>query len=771
MRTALSLTLLLVAGTATSENTVGIIASWKAPSSAGVLKPLDGADGAFDTTTKAGSACITHKPGAEPPSNYLYFALDDAARAQISAPLYLIVEYYDGTPGGAITVEYDSTNGDAVTDRYRPNEDQWGGAMAGTKRWRTAVFALNNPRCKGGENLGADFRLGGVHMALRTISLSTTAPTNLDTLAKNDRPRLLPQAHIGSGGQLVIGGFDPDSRQSALTQTRLLDAALPGLKAAGVTCHEGYVRWNLCEPEPGKYDWSLYDRYVDLYRKHGVKWVPFLIFGSAYSLPDWFYKKDGFQGYVCLEHNQESDVASLWSPALKEHLARFLQAFAKHYRDAGVIDYILLGITGNYGEAIYIASGNDWTANTHGEYHTHAGIWAGDPFAVADFRRFLQEKYADAPTISKAWGAPVKDIAQVTPFLRKDAPSDRAWLDFADWYIGAMNGHTRFWLETLRKCYSGPMEVCTGGHAPVEHGADFGMQCKIAAEYGAGVRITNECSDYRANFSLTRWVASSSRQYGGYFSFEPAGLVTPDGVVGRVYNASASGAQRLHYYYPNIFGNERARDNWVRWASEYRQRNPLVEIAVYYPETHIRLNENKFLEHVQPLRDCFDFAYRSDGQIADGGLKDIRALVLLWGATAEKATWDAITDWVRHGGLLLYADGVGRLRTVEGDESVNDALFGPSADHGLGRTALFSGPCKSTAYRRFLSETLSKAPELSRATRAMIAADGREDRVFVTATGPNTLLWYNETDQAARRRGVRLPPHSITATSLRVPHQ
>ncbi len=766
MRTALALSLLLVAGLATAADS-GVIASWK-PAQPNGLRPLDGADGTFDITSKGGSVCITHKSGVEPPSNYLYFALDDAARARVTAPLYLTVEYYDGAPGGGIMVEYDSANGDAATDRYRPNEDGWGGAMAGTKRWRTAIFTLNNPRFKGGENLGADFRLGGVRLALRSAAVGTTAPAGLDALAKNDTPHLLPQAHIGCGGQLVIGGFDPESRDGALTQTRQLDAALPGLKAAGVTCHEGYVRWNLCEPEPGKYDWSVYDRYVDLYRKHGIKWVPFLIFGSAYSLPDWFYKKEGFQGYVCLEHNEESDVASLWSPALKEHLAGFLRAFAEHYRDSGVIDYILLGITGNYGEAIYVATGNDWTANIHGQYHAHAGIWAGDPFAVADFRRFLTGKYGDPAALSKAWGTPVPDIAQVAPFLRADAPSDRAWLDLAEWYIGAMNGHTRFWLETLRKYYSGPMEVCTGGHAPVEHGADFGMQCKIAAEYGAGVRITNEGSDYRGNFSLTRWVAAASRQYGGYFSFEPAGLVTPDGVVGRVYNATASGSQRLHYYYPNIFADERARNNWVRWASEYRQRDPLVEIAVYYPETHIRLNENKFLEQVQPLRDCFDFTYRSDGQIADGGLKDIRALVLLWGTTAEKSTWDAITDWVRRGGLLLYADGIGRLRTVEGDESVNDALFGPNADHGCGRTTVFNGPNKSPAYRRFLSETLAKASELSRATRAMAAADGREDHVFATVTGPNTLLWYNESDQAVRRLGVGIPPHSITSTGLRV---
>ena len=766
MRSILIVAMVLVSGLAHAAADT-VIAAWRAPEAEQGLALLDGADGALERATRGGSTCITHRPNAEPAAVYLYFALDAAARAKAAAPVYLSVEYYDGAPGGALCAEYDSANGDAVTDRYRLNEEQWGGAMTGSKRWRTSVFLLKNPRFRGGENLGADFRLGGARMTVRAVTISITPPANLNELAKSDTPRLLPQARIGRGGELVIGGFDPESAAGSLTQVRQLEAALPGLKAAGVTCHEGYVRWNLCEPEPGKYDWTVYDRFVDAYRRHGMKWVPFLICGSAYSLPDWFYKKDGFQGYVCLEHGQESDVASLWSPALREHLARFLQAFAEHYRDAGVIDYILLGITGNYGEAIYVASGNDWTANIHGQYHTHAGLWAGDPFAVADFRAFLRNKYGDPAALSRAWGAPVSDIASVNPFLRKDAPSDRAWLDFAAWYIGAMNGHTRFWLETLRRHWSGPVEVCTGGHAPVEHGADFGMQCKIAAEYGAGVRITNEASDYRANFSLTRWVASASRQYGGYFSFEPAGEVKPYGVVGRVYNATASGAARLHYYYPNIFGDERARQYWIRSASAFRQRDPRVEIAVYYPETHIMLNDNKFLEQVQPLRDCFDFGYLSDGQIADGGLKRVRALILLWGNTAEKTTWDAITAWVRDGGLLLYADGIGRLRTVEGDESVHDALFGPGADTGAGRVATYAGPGNSGGYRQFLSGTLAKSRELSRATRAMVASDGREDRVFATVTGPNTLLWYNETDRPARRLGTGLPPHSIVSTGLR----
>ncbi|OQC03414.1 MAG: hypothetical protein BWX80_02814 [Candidatus Hydrogenedentes bacterium ADurb.Bin101] len=329
-----------------------------------------------------------------------------------------------------------------------------------------------------------------------------------------------------------------------------------------------------------------------------------------------------------------------------------------------------------------------------------------------------------------------------------------------------MNAYTRFWVETTRAHFPGKIEICTGGHAPVEHGADFGDQCKIAADYGADVRITNEGSDYRKNFSLTRWVASAGRQYGAYYSFEPAGQVDENGVVARIYNATASDALGLHYYYPNLFGSDRARRNFMRWAPLFRGRKPIIEVAAYYPQTHIILNGNEFLKQVEPLRDYFDFAYCSDNQMADGGLEQFKALLLLWGNTAEKATWDRILDWVRRGGLLITADSIGPLRTVEGDTAVDEALLGEQADLGKGRVLCSSGPYDDLRYRRFIANALSEAHELSRITRYMAGVDGREDNVFATAVGRQELLWLNMKGSEARHGRLTLCPWAITSEKV-----
>ncbi len=735
------------------------------------IRLLEGADGFHTPAVKGNLPCIANRAGTQPPSTYLYFSADADRKRSLRGPIYAIVEYFDDTLGGMVTLEYDSSTGDALADKYRHAESRAGGWTLGSKVWRKAYYELRRPRFANRQNCGADLRLSGTRLYIKRVALTLGKPQDWAKVNTMPNVKIEPKVKIGPGGQLIVGGFDPARASDVPAQTAALEAAMPGLKSLGVTSHEGYVRWNLCEPAEGQYDWSVYDAYVRIYKKHGLKWVPFLIVGSPYSLPDWYYKKPGSQGYVCLEHGQESDVQSLWNPVLKRHVARFIKAFCEHYRDQGVIETILLGVTGNYGEAIYVATGNDWTADIHGPYHTHGGFWAGDPYAIESFRLWLIRKYGGFDRLRDAW-KPAEtssvrapgSISEVKPFLKRDAPNERAWLDFCDWYIGSMTEWSRWWLTETRKHYpKGDIQLCTGGHAPPEHGADFGDQCKIAAEIGGGVRITNEGSDLKGNFSMTRWVASAARQYGAKFSFEPAGAVNQWGVISRIYNATTSGADGLHYYFPNLFGSDEARANFEQWGNEFKQRNPIVEIAVYYPQTHIKLNGNDFLERLQPLRDRFDFAYISDGMIRDGGLGRVKVLLLLHGNVSEATVWSRIADWVASGGLVIYADGMGRLRTVEGDGSWHDRIVKPS---GKGRALTFTGLSNTIEFREYVSKALASAPELSPATRKMVASDSVEDNVFVALIEPGHLVWLNHSLKPVTKLGKTIPSWSIATTGL-----
>jgi hypothetical protein len=333
-----------------------------------------------------------------------------------------------------------------------------------------------------------------------------------------------------------------------------------------------------------------------------------------------------------------------------------------------------------------------------------------------------------------------------------------------------MTDWASFWLHTTREYFPGHIYLCTGGDSPPMLGSDFGDQCRAAAAAHAGVRITNEGSNYPVDFSLTRWVASAGQQYGAYYSFEPAGNVDADGVAVRIYNATTSGALGLHYYFGNLFDSDAARQSFIKYGHYFQQRRPIVEVGVYYPETWIRFQPNNpFLHLLQPLRDDFDFDYYSDDQIADGGLKRVKALILMQGDMAEAGTWQKIADWVKAGGLLLYPDGMGHLRTVEGQDGALQALLAPGANCGTGRVVTWPGDPASADYRAFLRESLASAPELSPLARSVIRADGAEDGVYATLCAPNEVLWLNTTDQDVHKAmpvPVTIPAHGIASVRV-----
>jgi len=157
------------------------------------------------------------------------------------------------------------------------------------------------------------------------------------------------------------------------------------------------------------------------------------------------------------------------------------------------------------------------------------------------------------------------------------------------------------------------------------------------------------------------------------------------------------------------------------------------------------------------MRDRFDFDYMSDGQILDGGLDRVKALVLVWGNTSEAKVWETVAAWVRKGGVLLYPAGMGRLRTVEGEEQVHERLIGANPDLGEGRVAISDSGGDSPQYRTFVTETLAEAKPLSRFTRKMLKQDGREDLVFATVVDRGRILWL-DSDSHRIALGRRPPP-------------
>jgi hypothetical protein len=468
------------------------------------------------------------------------------------------------------------------------------------------------------------------------------------------------------------------------------------LRSLGVTSIQTYIYWNKVETRPGVYDWSEYEADAALLAAHGLKWVPFIIAGPWYVTPEFVRAAPGMIPFRCLEHGRDSKIPSLWNPGLRGIVRDYLTAFAGHFLPLGILESVNLGVSGDYGEAIYPVLGN-WP----GAYHSHPGYWCGDALAASDFRRRMSALYAgDIDALNKAWRSRYASFEEVTPFRPEQAPCERAYQEFLRWYREAMTGWADFWMAEARAAFPGvDIYLCTGGDMAPEHGSDFSAQAKAAAARGAHLRITNEASSFPMNVRLTRMVGSACRFYGAGFGHEPASAVTPVGTLGRIFNAVTSGARQLFLYNtPELMaerdgrpvageGGAFLRDSaaWLRTAV------PIVETALYHPNPTSRQtgeDRQEWSDLVSRLRRAVDFDFLDDGMIRDGALEGRSILILAGAAVLDAASLLMIRDWVERGGVLFVLDC--RPADWDGSTAGFDALAGfhPGTDEIRGITEM-----------------------------------------------------------------------------------
>ena len=457
---------------------------------------------------------------------------------------------------------------------------------------------------------------------------------------------------------------------------------------AGVTSIQTYIFWKEIEKEPEVYDWTRYDDEVKLYQEHGLKWIPFIILGPYYTTPDWVRKATGEKFYRCLEHGRESGAISLWNQALRPLIDRFMATFAAHYLPQDILESVLLGITGDYGEAIYPVFGN-WPL----DYHTHYGFWCGDALAISDYGRFLRERYDDIQQLNTNLHTHFPSFDSIRPVLRKGA-TEKQWLVQMEWYRKSMNDYAEFWMKTAKHHFPDvPIYLCTGGRGKNCEGSDFSLQAKTCAPFDARIRITNESSDYFVNFISTRLVASACKFYGISYGFEPCSATTAQGMVARVFNVLSSGAEQLFDYVMNNLeytetGGFTKKESFAvlekyqPLLQSGRFANPRVDVAVLIPNTQWTLDGEAypapFIEKTKQLRALIDFDFVDERMVADGALKRYRYLITYFTSIVDGAMITNLVDWVNGGGIFITT---GRLETVDGPSEKMDRLIGLTRGH------------------------------------------------------------------------------------------
>ncbi|MBR4749583.1 MAG: family 14 glycosylhydrolase [Abditibacteriota bacterium] len=715
--------------------------------------------------------------------DYLYFSLEPELRRAAGSEPWLVIECESESFG-------------MLNLRYVSSADRWQKAAA----VRLSPYLGRDHIClplpdaafDGSENGGADFRLEAPSLHVYSVQVHREKPAGYPDAYGEERLGQilasfegLPRSRAGEGMMYVLGDsiYDlvvPPSERWTIPFGHNSDPSTEAMhRSFGATSLESYVTWELCEPEArDRWEWDNWDRQVANLQERGLKLTPFLILGPAYSVPAWFRETEDHAGCVCLEHGAESKIESLWNPRLMPWVDRFLSAFAARYNDPAKLETVLLGIQGDYGEAIYPVTGG-WTQIIPGEYHSHNGFWCGDPYALADYRAWLRERFGSPQVLDRRWGTSFGDFDKVDfpargeevgrymqALPKADKYVKRQYLDFMEWYRGSMGRLADEWMGIAEKYFDRdiPIYLCTGGNMEPQHGSDFSLQCKIAAKHRGGVRITNEGSEYKWNNCLVRLIDTACRFYGAKFGHEPATDVTPDGLTARIYGAASSGADQLHEYARNVFSTaERTAIHRKNIGFLERYPEPVVPVALFYPLTGMTLDIarewGRFTNFSARLRDVTDHDFVDERLIRDGALKKYRVLVLQGGDMAEPE--DALK-------MRRFAEAGGRVIIV-GDDPIEDP-----AGTGESRRLLLEGRCGSGSIvrardlyetRRLIREYLEKDYPIY---------DLADDQVFGAQPDKNTLLFHNASGESrearyiwkGRERSVVMEPHSIKKVGL-----
>ncbi|MGV8096228.1 MAG: family 14 glycosylhydrolase [Mangrovibacterium sp.] len=612
---------------------------------------------------------------------------------------------------------------------------------------------------------------------MKTISVKTLLITSLTVLFIGcDSGQTTKKETAGNQDQIPPPG---DMSYTFYIQD-INDSIASLYKSLGATSVESYVTWETCEQEgEGIWDWSRWDETVNVLKKNNLKWVPFLIVGPAYSTPGWFRAGRDHFPCRCLEHGMDSKIESLWNPDLPKWIDRFVKAFADRYKHFGVIESVLLGIQGDFGEAIYSVWGGGWTFDIPGEYHNHVGFWCDDPYALADFQDFIRRRYISLDKLNKAWGTAYTNFNKTDFPGRKeelekfektvqsgDPLSRRRWIDFIDWYRGAMTNWADWWMGTARKYFPNtPIYLCTGGWAEPRHGSNFAEQTRVAAKHGAGIRITNEASDYKTNFSYTIWVASAAKHYHTYFGFEPAGEENENGIIARIYNATASGANQLFDYPSNITsspGRTEVQQKHLKYL--FHVSAPIVPVALWYPNVSLTLKWGDFLEKSALFRDYTDFDFIDETMLGTGALDQHKVLVIIQGKVMETADAIRIAEWIKNGGHAVVMD-VPEFESVEATPEAEHILFGDAKSHKQ---------MKGSITRVNSWDDLSGALRIIMSELGLPVCDLKRDSLFASQIGRERWLFLNTTSKSSvvkigflnGTHDVSINPGTITEVDL-----
>ncbi|MBI5093412.1 MAG: beta-galactosidase, partial [Candidatus Hydrogenedentes bacterium] len=632
-----------------------------------------------------------------------------------------------------------------------------------TRQVRHAVFEFRVPEMDWRKTEHTHLKIAGLQYVRRMHAFRLVSPKRWKKLQDLVPVDVVPAVRLQRPMRIncTVGIADTGNPPPLEQSLDNLREYAPLAKALGFTSVECFVRWDMIEPRRNRFDFSHYDRIVEALRRYDLKWFPNLVITSAFALPSWYFESGEYAPFRCLEHGEMNQSPNIWNPVNREHVSRVLHAFGAHYGPMGVLEAVRLGPSGNFGEAQYPAGAGSTLGYRGERMHAHIGWWAGGAQAQRDFQRFIFKRYGSIAALNAAWDEHFSSFDEAAPRLPETFRTRRARLDMTEWYTASMAEWCDSWTKTAREAMPDVMIYqSAGGWGYRESGTDFSAIAESMKSVGGGIRLTNETDSFEQNFYATRLAASAARLYGIALGYEPAGSHSARGVTGRIYSTLTTNGDNLYTRHGVLFTDSVAVNQWLRdYPLLDLRANPLVDVAIYYPETMSQLDDGAFRylygwgfnPRAAEIRRRIDADFLDERLIRVGFLGRYKVLVFCWGNIVETDVQQVMDRWIRAGGIAVYP-ARNNQETVDGDTTLFQAW--ERGDTGKGKFCRFRGDMEPISlYGDFIGNVLHQAPGLHRWTKAALETHHPE-RVFISILEDGTLVALNYNDKPAH---IELP--------------
>ena len=509
-----------------------------------------------------------------------------------------------------------------------------------------------------------------------------------------DPSRLIRTWDIRAGGK---PGEDPYTRSRNIGDRMLLSASASSPSDMQILAGAGFTLFQTDsdhlsteQTAPNQWDWHAQDAARKVVQDLGLDWC---YFPHEAFPPPWYAKSVPFVRIQCLEHQQSVQAFSPWDPTwpgfIDQGYAALAKAFAADPKKGDrKLSAVYVGVHGDYGEAGLLMGARvtvpgqreDWQRR-FGNLHDHLGWWCHDPLARADFRDAMLKKYGDLQHLDAAWKRSYKSPQEIAYPDKPRLEARREWLDYVEWYQGAVGHAIEANLGAARKHLPKTLLMLPAGFADedLRGGNDNSLIPKLAAQANATVRSTHSAFKPFAENAATMFgrLGSASRFYGAPFWTEPPGGLSAEQEVGRLFESVSQGATGYFDWAGNAVAT---RDVYYRYGKFLRVEKPVVDVAMFYPARGQKLHPEQgyaplFAQGCAYLRDAANFDIVDDRMVEDGCLSRYRVLVLWEGTRCDQSTLDKIKAWVNEGGVLMAYD-FGKVETFDGDTSWFSDLFG-----------------------------------------------------------------------------------------------